>query len=66
MNEAYFWKIYFVLLHSKLNKQDSELVSTTRVHFHLSLILIELTSRMPVRCHGKINLTYQIKLVKEE
>jgi hypothetical protein len=25
MNEAYFWKIYFVLLHSKHNKEDSEL-----------------------------------------
>uniref|UniRef100_A0ACD5W106 Uncharacterized protein n=1 Tax=Avena sativa TaxID=4498 RepID=A0ACD5W106_AVESA len=31
MSEACFWKIYFVLLHSKLNKQDAELLSTTQI-----------------------------------
>ena len=31
MSEACFWKIYFVLLHSKLNKQDAELLSTPQV-----------------------------------
>jgi hypothetical protein len=31
MTEACFWKIYFVLLHSKLNKQDAELLSTPQV-----------------------------------
>ena len=40
MSEACFWKIYFVLLHSKLNKQDAELLSTTQVRSHLFVILI--------------------------
>ncbi|KAM0895197.1 hypothetical protein ACQ4PT_023992 [Festuca glaucescens] len=31
MSEACFWKIYFVLLHSKLHKQDAELLSTTEI-----------------------------------
>ncbi|CAL5204807.1 unnamed protein product [Lathyrus oleraceus] len=31
MSESYFWKVYFVLLHSRLNKQDSEVLSTPRV-----------------------------------
>uniref|UniRef100_J3M8S9 BSD domain-containing protein n=2 Tax=Oryza brachyantha TaxID=4533 RepID=J3M8S9_ORYBR len=31
MSEACFWKIYFVLLYSKLNKQDAELLSTPRI-----------------------------------
>ncbi|XP_044444363.1 uncharacterized protein [Triticum aestivum] len=31
MSEACFWKIYFVLLHSKLNKQDAELLSTAQI-----------------------------------
>lgn len=33
MSESYFWKVYFVLLHSRLNKQDSEVLSTPRVSF---------------------------------
>jgi hypothetical protein len=32
MSEACFWKIYFVLLHSKLNKQDAEILSTPLVY----------------------------------
>uniref|UniRef100_J3L4F4 BSD domain-containing protein n=2 Tax=Oryza brachyantha TaxID=4533 RepID=J3L4F4_ORYBR len=31
MSEACFWKIYFVLLHSKLRKQDAELLSTPQI-----------------------------------
>lgn len=31
MSEACFWKIYFVLLHSKLNKQDAEHLSTSQI-----------------------------------
>lgn len=32
MSEACFWKIYFVLLHSKLSKQDAEILSTPQVY----------------------------------
>ncbi|GAB4852386.1 hypothetical protein Ancab_016578 [Ancistrocladus abbreviatus] len=31
MSDGYFWKVYFVLLHSRLNKQDAELLSTPQV-----------------------------------
>ncbi|GMH13645.1 hypothetical protein Nepgr_015486 [Nepenthes gracilis] len=31
MSEGYFWKVYFVLLHSRLNKQDAQLLSTPQV-----------------------------------
>uniref|UniRef100_A0A0E0JP51 BSD domain-containing protein n=1 Tax=Oryza punctata TaxID=4537 RepID=A0A0E0JP51_ORYPU len=31
MSEACFWKIYFVFLHSKLSKQDAELLSTPQI-----------------------------------
>jgi hypothetical protein len=31
MSEACFWKIYFVLLHSKLSKKDAVLLSTPQV-----------------------------------
>lgn len=31
MSENYFWKVYFVLLHSRLNKQDAEVLSTPQV-----------------------------------
>ncbi|KAL5777569.1 hypothetical protein ACOSP7_010495 [Xanthoceras sorbifolium] len=31
MSEKYFWKVYFVLLHSRLNKQDAEILSTSQV-----------------------------------
>lgn len=38
MSEACFWKIYFVLLHSKLSKQDAEILSTPQV-YSLSFVL---------------------------
>ncbi|OIV97672.1 hypothetical protein TanjilG_12429 [Lupinus angustifolius] len=31
MSESYFWKVYFVLLHSRLHKQDAEILSTPQV-----------------------------------
>ncbi|KAI4321477.1 hypothetical protein MLD38_034850 [Melastoma candidum] len=31
MSESYFWKVYFVLLHSRLDKHDSEILSTPQV-----------------------------------
>jgi hypothetical protein len=31
MSEECFWKIYFVLLHPRLNKNDAELLSTPQV-----------------------------------
>ncbi|KAK9740468.1 hypothetical protein RND81_03G038000 [Saponaria officinalis] len=31
MSVGFFWKVYFVLLHSRLNKQDAELLSTPEI-----------------------------------
>ncbi|KAK4781876.1 hypothetical protein SAY86_015978 [Trapa natans] len=31
MNESYFWKVYFVLLHSRLEKHDAGILSTPQV-----------------------------------
>lgn len=33
MTESYFWKVYFVLLHSRLHKHDAEILSTPQVIF---------------------------------
>ncbi|GKV20044.1 hypothetical protein SLEP1_g30219 [Rubroshorea leprosula] len=33
MSESYFWKVYFVLLHSRLNKEDAEILSTPQVSY---------------------------------
>lgn len=42
MSESYFWKVYFVLLHSRLNKQDSEVLSTPQVMVARSMWMQEL------------------------
>lgn len=46
MSEGYFWKVYFVLLHSRLNKQDTDILSTPQVRyvaicfaFHIALVI---------------------------
>ncbi|CAJ1973485.1 unnamed protein product [Sphenostylis stenocarpa] len=31
MSESYFWKVYFVLLHSRLNKEDAGVLSTPQI-----------------------------------
>ncbi|GJZ20579.1 putative BSD domain-containing protein [Tanacetum coccineum] len=31
MSESYFWKVYFVLLHPRLNKHDADLLSTPQI-----------------------------------
>ncbi|XWS14814.1 hypothetical protein CRYUN_Cryun35bG0040800 [Craigia yunnanensis] len=31
MSDSYFWKVYFVLLHSRLNRNDAEILSTPQV-----------------------------------
>jgi len=33
MSESYFWKVYFVLLHSRLNKEDAGVLSTPQVSY---------------------------------
>lgn len=45
MSEGCFWKIYFVLLHPKLRKDDAEILSTPQVIF---IIILSSTLNMLV------------------
>ncbi|CAK7347399.1 unnamed protein product [Dovyalis caffra] len=42
MTESYFWKVYFVLLHSRLNKHDAEILSSPQVMEARSMWMQEL------------------------
>lgn len=48
MSEGRFWKIYFVLLHSRLNKQDALLLSTPQIVEARGLLMQELQNRTKV------------------
>ncbi|MQL73116.1 hypothetical protein Taro_005478 [Colocasia esculenta] len=45
MSEGCFWRIYFVLLHPRLNKQDAELLSTPQIVEARALLLQDLQNR---------------------
>ncbi|KAI3451904.1 hypothetical protein Pfo_008569 [Paulownia fortunei] len=45
MSESCFWKIYFVLLHPRLDKQDAELLSTPQIVEARALLGHELKNR---------------------
>ncbi|XP_068656216.1 uncharacterized protein [Aristolochia californica] len=45
MSEGCFWKIYFVLLHPRLNKHDAELLSTPQIVEARAMLLQELQKR---------------------
>jgi len=45
MSEACFWKIYFVLLHPRLNKHDAELLSTPQIVEARMMLTQELQNR---------------------
>ncbi|KAJ6791417.1 Uncharacterized protein M6B38_244720 [Iris pallida] len=42
MSERHFWKIYFVLLHSRLNKHDADLLSTPQIMQARAMLLQDL------------------------
>ncbi|XP_022772926.1 uncharacterized protein LOC111315469 [Durio zibethinus] len=46
MSDSYFWKVYFVLLHSRLNKNDAETLSTPQVMETRALWMKELQKQM--------------------
>lgn len=57
MSESHFWKIYFVLLHPRLNKHDAELLSTPQVSWFCSTdltILISFINFLVLRCDGSM------------
>ncbi|XP_010941943.1 uncharacterized protein [Elaeis guineensis] len=45
MSEGRFWKIYFVLLHSRLSKHDAELLSTPQIVEARAILLQDLQNR---------------------
>ncbi|KAL2529430.1 BSD domain-containing protein [Forsythia ovata] len=45
MSEGYFWMVYFVLLHSRLNKHDADLLSTPQLVQARTLWMQELQKR---------------------
>ncbi|XAR51388.1 hypothetical protein NMG60_11006002 [Bertholletia excelsa] len=45
MSESCFWKIYFVLLHPRLNKHDAELLTTPQIVKARALLTQELQNR---------------------
>ncbi|KAL6215384.1 hypothetical protein ACLB2K_014815 [Fragaria x ananassa] len=47
MSESYFWKVYFVLLHSRLNKQDADILSTPQVMEARAMWMQELQYQTP-------------------
>ncbi|KAF4375173.1 hypothetical protein F8388_017319 [Cannabis sativa] len=49
MTEGHFWKIYFVLLHPRLNRYDAELLSTPEIVEARAI----LTQELQVRAKGK-------------
>ncbi|KAJ0981826.1 hypothetical protein J5N97_010081 [Dioscorea zingiberensis] len=62
MSEGCFWKIYFVLLHSRLNKHDAELLSTPQIVEARARWLQELQNQARV---GPLRLIEDLTFQKE-
>ncbi|KAL6983028.1 hypothetical protein U1Q18_016420 [Sarracenia purpurea var. burkii] len=52
MSEGYFWKVYFVLLHSRINKQDAELLSTPQIMSARAMWMQQLQKRTKKETYG--------------
>ncbi|URD85906.1 BSD domain containing protein [Musa troglodytarum] len=52
MSEEYFWKIYFVLLHSRLNRRDAELLSTPQIVEARARLLQDMHNRTKLKSKG--------------
>ncbi|KAJ6796045.1 Uncharacterized protein M6B38_221590 [Iris pallida] len=57
MNDESFWKIYFALLHPKLNKHESELLSTQQARH---LIVEEMRMNLKKKMQDRLNSSPQI------
>ncbi|XP_042407633.1 uncharacterized protein LOC121997345 [Zingiber officinale] len=51
LSEDSFWKIYFALLHPKLNKHDSELLSTCQIVDSMRIKAKEISNREATQSH---------------
>ncbi|XP_028796741.1 uncharacterized protein LOC114752182 [Neltuma alba] len=67
MSESYFWKVYFVLLHSRLNKQDAEVLSTPQVLAARALWMKELQEqeKLESECFGR-SISYSKDTAQQE
>ncbi|KAI0501468.1 hypothetical protein KFK09_016413 [Dendrobium nobile] len=61
MSEGCFWKIYFVLLHSRLNKHDAELLSTPQIVQARAMLLQDLHSRTKPNTEGSAKSSSSVK-----
>ncbi|XP_062212291.1 uncharacterized protein LOC133913224 [Phragmites australis] len=63
MREECFWKIYFVLLHPRLNKHDAELLSTPQIVEARAMLMQRLQCQSKLEteqlCHNKDDLGVQ-------
>jgi hypothetical protein len=51
ISDGRFWKIYFVLLHSRLSKEDAELLSTSQVR--TTSLVFKCREVQPLVCPGE-------------
>ncbi|CAA3002262.1 Hypothetical predicted protein [Olea europaea subsp. europaea] len=49
MSESCFWKIYFVLLHPRLDKEDAEILSTSQIIKARALLAQESKNQTPIK-----------------
>ncbi|XP_038897732.1 uncharacterized protein LOC120085672 [Benincasa hispida] len=61
MSESYFWKVYFVLLHSRLNKHDAEVLSTPQVVAARSMWMQELQKQTKPESYWCGRDTFELK-----
>ncbi|GAA0184071.1 hypothetical protein LIER_31378 [Lithospermum erythrorhizon] len=63
ISESFFWKIYFVLLHPKLDKEDAVLLSTPQVMEARALLTSELQNRSKAKQNN--NLTTSVDQIND-
>ncbi|KAL6843613.1 hypothetical protein ACP4OV_026675 [Aristida adscensionis] len=65
MSEECFWKIYFVLLHPRLNKHDAELLSTPQIVEARAMLMQQLQYQSKLEteqlCHPKDSLGVHLR-----
>ncbi|KAE9609347.1 putative BSD domain-containing protein [Lupinus albus] len=67
MSESYFWKVYFVLLHSRLHKQDAEILFTPQVMVARARWMQELHKQMKPDVESfRISSTYSRDIAQHD
>ncbi|KAI4327323.1 hypothetical protein L6164_019798 [Bauhinia variegata] len=66
MSDGCFWKIYFVLLHPRLNKQDADLLSTPQIVEARGMLAHKLDERSEERQEGDTSARGNLHSEEEE